>query len=121
MKVFAGNLIRADIKILRNDIVGDVIKRLRRSFPDSGFQLTNQLLDLQEDQNLADVLDDYDDLTVFKQKEKKEKKNDDEKDNHFFVVIQSSLTKRPIFLPPAIVSKLDLRKLAYKERIAVFW
>ena len=118
MKVFAGNLIRADIKILRNDIVGDVIRRLRRSYPDSEFRIKNQLLDLQEDQNLADVLDDYDDLTVFKQKEKK---NDDEKDNDFFVVIQSSITKRPIFLPPAIVSKLDLRKLAYKERIAVFW
>ena len=118
MKVSAGNLIRADIKILRNDIVGDVIRRLRRSYPDSEFRIKNQLLDLQEDQNLADVLDDYDDLTVFKQKEKK---NDDEKDNDFFVVIQSSLTKRPIFLPPAIVSKLDLRKLAYKERIAVFW
>ena len=118
MKVFAGNLIRADIKILRNDRVGDVIRRLRRSYPDSEFRIKNQLLDLQEDQNLADVLDDYDDLTVFKQKEKK---NDDEKDNDFFVVIQSSLTKRPIFLPPAIVSKLDLRKLAYKERIAVFW
>ena len=118
MKVFAGNLIRADIKILRNDIVGDVIRRLRRSYPVSEFRIKNQLLDLQEDQNLADVLDDYDDLTVFKQKEKK---NDDEKDNDFFVVIQSSLTKRPIFLPPAIVSKLDLRKLAYKERIAVFW
>ena len=118
MKVFAGNLIRADIKILRNDRVGDVIRRLRRSYPDSEFRIKNQLLDLQEDQNLADVLDDYDDLTVFKQKEKK---NDDEKDNDFFVVIQSSITKRPIFLPPAIVSKLDLRKLAYKERIAVFW
>ena len=118
MKVFAGNLIRADIKILRNDIVGDVIRRLRRSYPVSEFRIKNQLLDLQEDQNLADVLDDYDDLTVFKQKEKK---NDDEKDNDFFVVIQSSITKRPIFLPPAIVSKLDLRKLAYKERIAVFW
>ena len=118
MKVFAGNFIRADIKILRNDIVGDVIRRLRRSYPDSEFRIKNQLLDLQEDQNLADVLDDYDDLTVFKQKEKK---NDDEKDNDFFVVIQSSITKRPIFLPPAIVSKLDLRKLAYKERIAVFW
>ena len=118
MKVFAGNLIRADIKILRYDRVRDVIKRLRRSFPDSEFRIKNQLLDLQEDQNLADVLDDYDDLTVFKQKEKK---NDDEKDNDFFVVIQSSLTKRPIFLLPAIVSKLDLRKLAYKERIAVFW
>ena len=121
MKVFAGNLIRADIKILRNDRVGDVIRRLRRSYPDSEFRIKNQLLDLQEDQNLADVLDYYDDLTVFKQKRPVEQKNDDDEDNDFFVVIQSSLTKRPIFLPPAIVSKLDLRKLAHKERIAVFW
>ena len=121
MKVSTGNLIRADIKILRYDRVRDVIKRLRRSFPDSEFRIKNQLLDLQEDQNLADVLDYYDDLTVFKQKEKKKKKNDVDENNDFFVVILSSLTKRPIFFPPAIVSKLDLRKLAYKERIAVFW
>ena len=61
-------------------------------------------------------MDTEDILTAFIQKEKTE----EEEDTHdFFVVIQCPSSKRRLFLTPGDLSKLDLHKLPYSQRIAV--
>ena len=79
-----------------------------------------QFLELTEDQKLADILDEEDILTVFKKTitEKVEVTTDSDKD--FFVVIVSQVTRKRVFLPPAVLSGLDLTKLALNKIITVF-
>ena len=79
-------------------------------------RLKNQLLQLRDEQKIANVMDEEDILTAFIQKEKME----EEEDTHdFFVVIQHPSSKRRLFLTPGDLSKLDLRKLPHSQRIAV--
>ena len=78
-------------------------------------RLKNQLLQLRDEQKIANVMDEEDILTAFIQKEKME-----EEDTHdFFVVIQHPSSKRRLFLTPGDLSKLDLHKLPYSQQIAV--
>ena len=64
-------------------------------------------------------LDDEDILTVFKKAET-DKEEVTPADTDFFVVIVSQVTRKRVFLPPAVLSGLDLTKLALNKIITVF-
>ena len=98
----------------------EVTEKLSELYPGSQIDLRVQFLELTEDQKLADILDDEDILTVFKKArtEKEEITSDSDKD--FFVVIVSQVTRKRVFLPPAVLSGLDLTKLALNKIITVF-
>ena len=98
----------------------EVTEKLSELYPGSQIDLRVQFLELTEDQKLADILDEEDILTVFKKTitEKEEVTPDSDKD--FFVVIVSQVTRKRVFLPPAVLSGLDLTKLALNKIITVF-
>ena len=79
-----------------------------------------QLLELSQDQKLEEVLDYSDSLTIFKEGSVVEEDDTEDDSNDFFVIIMSKDKEDPIFLLPSAVSKLDLKKLASQQRIAVF-
>ena len=98
----------------------EVTEKLSELYPGSQFDLRVQFLELTEDQELADILDEEDILTVFMKarSEKEEVTPDSAKD--FFVVIVSQVTRKRVFLLPAVLSGLDLPKLALNNIITVF-
>ena len=98
----------------------EVTEKLSELYPGSQIDLRVQFLELTEDQNLADILDEEDILTVFKKArtEREETTKDTEKD--FFVVMVSEVTWKRVFLWPAVLSGLDLTKLAHNKIITVF-
>ena len=98
----------------------EVTKKLSELYPGSQIDLRVQFLELTEDQKLADILDEEDILTVFKKArtEREEITNDTEK--NFFVVMVSEVTRKRVFLWPAVLSGLDLTKLAHNKIITVF-
>ena len=99
----------------------EVTEKLSEIYPGSQIDLRVQFLELTEDQKLADILDEEDILTVFKKTistEKEETTRDTEKD--FFVVMVSEVTRKRVFLWPAVLSGLDLTKLAHNKIITVF-
>ena len=95
-------------------------EKLSELYPGSQIVLRVQFLEPTEDQKLADILDEEDILTVFKKTstEKEEMTKDTEKD--FFVVMVSEVTRKRVFLWPAVLSGLDLTKLAHNKIITVF-
>ena len=95
----------------------EVTEKLSELYPGSQIDLRVQFLELTEDQKLADILDEEDILTVFK-KDSAEKEEITEKD--FFVVMVSEVTRKRVFLWPAVLSGLDLTKLAHNKIITVF-
>ena len=97
----------------------EVTEKLSELYPGSQIDLRVQFLELTEDQKLADILDDEDILTVFK-KAKTDKEEVTPADTDFFVVIVSQVTRKRVFLPPAVLSGLDLTKLALNKIITVF-
>ena len=98
----------------------EVTEKLSELYPGSQIDLRVQFLELTEDQKLVDILDEEDILTVFKKDstEKEEITKDTEKD--FFVVMVSEVTRKRVFLWPAVLSGLDLTKLAHNKIITVF-
>ena len=98
----------------------EVTEKLSELYPGSQIDLRVQFLELTEDQKLVDILDEEDILTVFKKTstEKEEITKNTEKD--FFVVMVSEVTRRRVFLWPAVLSGLDLTKLADNKIITVF-
>ena len=120
MRNVSGNIVKPDLCISRESRVKEVTEKLSELYPGSQIDLRVQFLELTEDQKLADILDDEDILTVFKKAktEKEEVTNDSAKD--FFVVIVSHVTRKRVFLPPAVLSGLDLTKLALNKIITVF-
>ena len=79
------------------------------------------MLELKDDQKLEDVMEDDDNLTIFKQTEDDVDEGNAEAKDIFVVILSSTTsTMNPIFLRPREASKLNLRKLSYKQRIAVF-
>ena len=98
----------------------EVTEKLSELYPGSQIDLRVQFLELTEDQKLADILDEEDILTVFKKTrtEREEITKDTEKD--FFVVMVSEVTRKRVFLWPAVLSGLDLTKLAHNKIITVF-
>lgn len=79
------------------------------------------MLELKDDQKLEDVMEDDDTLTIFKQTEDDVDEGNAEAKDIFVVILSSTTsTMNPIFLRPREASKLNLRKLSYKQRIAVF-
>ena len=120
MRNVSGNIVQPDLCISRESRVREVTEKLSELYPGSQFDLRVQFLELTEDQKLADILDEEDILTVFKKArtEKEEVTPDSAKD--FFVVIVSQVTRKRVFLPPAVLSGLDLTKLALNKIITVF-
>ena len=118
MKNVSGNIVQPDLCISRESRVREVTEKLSELYPGSQIDLRVQFLELTEDQKLADILDEEDILTVFKKAEKEEVTPDSDKD--FFVVIVSQVTRKRVFLPPAVLSGLDLTKLAHNKIITVF-
>ena len=115
----SGNIVQPDLCISRESRVREVTEKLSELYPGSQIDLRVQFLELTEDQKLADILDEEDILTVFKKaRTEKEVTNDSAKD--FFVVIVSQVTRKRVFLPPAVLSGLDLTKLALNKIITVF-
>ena len=98
----------------------EVTEKLSELYPGSQIDLRVQFLELTEDQKLADILDEEDILTVFKKTktERGEITTGIEKD--FFVVMVSEVTRKRVFLWPAVLSGLDLTKLAHNKIITVF-
>ena len=115
-----GSIVQPDICISRESRVREVTEKLSELYPGSQIDLRVQFLELTEDQKLADILDEEDILTVFKKTrtEREEITNDTEKD--FFVVMVSEVTRKRVFLWPAVLSGLDLTKLAHNKIITVF-
>ena len=97
----------------------EVTEKLSELYPGSQVDLRVQFLELTEDQKLADILDEEDILTVFK-KARTEKEEVTPADTDFFVVIVSQVTRKRVFLPPAVLCGLDLTKLALNKIITVF-
>ena len=97
----------------------EVTEKLSELYPGSQIDLRVQFLELTEDQKLADILDEEDILTVFK-KARPDKEEITPADTDFFVVIVSQVTRKRVFLPPAVLSGLDLTKLALNKIITVF-
>ena len=119
MRNVSGNIVQPDLCISRESRVREVTEKLSELYPGSQIDLRVQFLELTEDQKLADILDEEDILTVFKKaRTEKEVTNDSAKD--FFVVIVSQVTRKRVFLPPAVLSGLDLTKLALNKIITVF-
>ena len=115
-----GSIVQPDLCISRESRVREVTEKLSELYPGSRIDLRVQFLELTEDQKLADILDEEDILTVFKntRTEREEITNYTEKD--FFVVMVSELTRKRVFLWPAVLSGLDLAKLAHNKIITVF-
>ena len=110
----------SDSGISRENTVGDVIERLSVSYPGSEIVVRNQLLELREDQRLAEVTDEGDTLTAFKQQRRSGAGSNMEEDDDLFVVILSSVTGELVFLRPGEASQLNLQELAWNQIVSVF-
>ena len=110
----------SDSGISRENTVGDVIERLSVSYPGSEIVVRNQLLELREDQRLAEVTDEGDTLTAFKQQRRRGAGSNMEEDDDLFVVILSSVTGELVFLRPGEASQLNLQKVAWNQIVSVF-
>ena len=119
MRNVSGNIVQPDLCISRESRVREVTEKLSELYPGSQIDLRVQFLELTEDQKLADILDEEDILTVFK-KARPDKEEITPADTDFFVVIVSQVTRKRVFLPPAVLSGLDLTKLALNKIITVF-
>ena len=120
MKNVSGNIVQPDLCISRERRVREVTEKLSELYPGSQIDLRVQFLELTEDQKLADILDEEDILTVFKKVSTEKEETTNYTDNDFFVVIVSQVTRKRVFLPPAVLSGLDLTKLALNKIITVF-
>ena len=109
-----------DVQTLGENTVGDVIERLSVSYPGSEIVVRNQLLELREDQRLAEVTDEGDTLTAFKQQRRSGAGSNMEEDDDLFVVILSSVTGELVFLRPGEASQLNLQKVAWNQIVSVF-
>merc|ERR1711936_529665 len=116
----SGKINLLDIPLTREETVGDVIERLSVSYPGSEIIIRNQLLELREDQRLAEVTDEGDTLTAFKQQRRSGAGSIMEEEDDLFVVILSSVTGELVFLRPGEASKLNLQELAWNQIVSVF-
>ena len=119
-KHILGKIYSPDISDLSYSTVGDVIERLSVSYPGSEIVVRNQLLELREDQRLAEVTDEGDTLTAFKQQRRSGAGSNMEEDDDLFVVILSSVTGELVFLRPGEASQLNLQKVAWNQIVSVF-
>ena len=114
------NIVQPDLCISRESRVREVTEKLSELYPGSQIDLRVQFLELTEDQKLADILDEEDILTVFKKTITEKEEVTPGSDKDFFVVLVSQVTRKRVFLPPAVLSGLDLTKLALNKIITVF-
>ena len=98
----------------------EVTEKLSELYPGSQVDFRVQFLELTEDQELADILDEEDILTVFMKARSEKEEVTPDSNTDFFVVIVSQVTRKRVFLPPAVLSGLDLNKLALNKIITVF-
>ena len=80
--------------------------------------IRNHLLELREEEKVAEVTEEGDTLTAFKRRS--EADDDIEEEDDFFVVILSSVTQELVFLTPGEAAQLQLQEVAHNQTVAVF-
>ena len=111
-----GRIGQQHVLVHRDRTVGHIVERLSASSPGSEIVIRNHLLELGEDEKLAEVTEEGDTLTAFRRRSKAEDKIEDD----FFVVIISSVTKELVFLRPGEAAQLQLQEVAHNQIISVF-
>ena len=113
-----GRIGQQHVLVHRDRTVGHIVERLSASSPGSEIVIRNHLLELGEDEKLAEVTEEGDTLTAFKRRS--EDDDDIEEADDFFVVILSSVTKELVFLRPGEAAQLQLQEVAYNQIVSVF-
>ena len=113
-----GEIILQEIFILEQKTIGDLREKLSASSPGPKIIIRNHLLELEEDEKLAEVTEEGDTLTAFKRRI--EADDDIEEADDFFVVILSSVTKELVFLRPGEAAQLQLQEVALNQIVSVF-
>ena len=80
--------------------------------------IRNHLLELREEEKVAEVTEEGDTLTAFKRRS--EADDDIEEEDDFFVVILSSVTQELVFLRPGEAAQLQLQEVAHNQTVSVF-
>ena len=111
-----GRIGQQHVLVHRDRTVGHIVERLSASSPGSEIVIRNHLLELKEDEKLAEVTEEGDSLTAFRRRSKAEDKIEDD----FFVVIISSVTKELVFLRPGEAAQLQLQEVAHNQIVSVF-
>ena len=113
-----GEISLREIFISEEKTVGDLREKFLVSSPGSEIVIRNHLLELEEDEKLAEVTEEGDTLTAFKRRIEADD-NIKEADD-FFVVILSSVTKELVFLKPGEAAQLQLQEVAHNQIVSVF-
>ena len=113
-----GEISLQEIFISKQKTVGELREKLSASYPRSKIVIRNHLLELREDQKIAEVIEEGDTLTVFERRS--EADDDINEADDFFVVILSSVTKELVFLRPGEAAQLQLQEVAHNQIISVF-
>ena len=111
-----GRIGQQHVLVHRDRTVGQIVERLSASSPGSEIVIRNHLLELGEDEKLAEVTEEGDTLTAFRRRSNAEDKIEDD----FFVVILSSVTKELVFLRPGEAAQLQLQEVALNQIVSVF-
>ena len=113
-----GKISLQEIFIPKHETVGDLREKLSSSSPGSRIVIRNHLLELREEEKLAEVTEEGDTLTAFKRRS--EADDDIEEEEDFFVVILSSVTQELVFLRPGEAAQLQLQEVAHNQTVSVF-
>ena len=113
-----GKISLQEIFISRQKTVGDLREKLSSSSPGSRIVIRNHLLELREEEKVAEVTEEGDTLTAFKRRS--EADDDIEEEGDFFVVILSSVTQELVFLRPGEAAQLQLQEVAHNQTVSVF-
>ena len=113
-----GEISLREIFISKQKTVGELRERLSASSPGSKIVIRNHLMELKEDQKIAEVIEEGDTLTAFERRS--EADDDINEANDFFVVIISSVTKELVFLRPGEAAQLRLQEVALNQIVSVF-
>ena len=113
-----GTISLQEILISKQKTVGDLREKISSSSPGSRIVIRNHLLELREEEKVAEVTEEGDTLTAFKRRS--EADDDIEEEDDFFVVILSSVTQELVFLTPGEAAQLQLQEVAHNQTVAVF-
>ena len=113
-----GEISLQEIFISKQKTVGELREKLSASYPRSKIVIRNHLLELREDQKIAEVIEEGDTLTAFERRS--EADDDIDEANDFFVVILSSVTKELVFLRVGEAAQLQLQEVALNHIVSVF-
>ena len=113
-----GKISLQEIFLPKHETVGDLREKLSSSSPGPRIVIRNHLLELREEEKVAEVTEEGDTLTAFKRRS--EADDDIEEEEDFFVVILSSVTQELVFLRPGEAAQLQLQEVAHNQTVSVF-